>query len=396
MKATRNWTTPADLRQQVHRLWDRGTILASIVSGDPLFPKRLSIKGPTSAQLHDGFNDARSWAADLRAMRGFRLEEKKSRHRLFGDNALPCAAWLDSIENVVSILGKVRDRARFEELVATTRVRQPALIAWICKRPLIALNHADDWERCLDVVGWLQVHPQPGIYLRQMDIPGVHTKFVEAHRTVLAELLDIALPAFAIDHAATGVNHFGQRYGFLTRPNRVRFRFLDPVLKRETGIVGQDITLDANSFAILNLPVSQVFICENEINFLTLPKTPRAMVIFGAGYGFDALSLARWLNGCRLHYWGDIDTHGFAILDQLRAHFPHAESFLMDRATLFACKPFWGCEKTPENRHLPHLNTAESKLYDELRDDRHGQQLRLEQEHIGFGWVEQALCRLAE
>ena len=30
----------------------------------------------------------------------------------------------------------------------------------------------------------------------------------------------------------------------------------------------------------------------------------------------------------------DIDTHGFAILDPLRANFPQAQSFLMDRDTL--------------------------------------------------------------
>ena len=33
---------------------------------------------------------------------------------------------------------------------------------------------------------------------------------------------------------------------------------------------------------------------------------------------------------------GDIDTHGFAILDTLRARFDHVESFLMDRDTLMA------------------------------------------------------------
>jgi hypothetical protein len=48
----------------------------------------------------------------------------------------------------------------------------------------------------------------------------------------------------------------------------------------------------------------------------------------------DALEASRWLNDRAIHYWGDIDTHGFAILDQPRGHFAHVESFLMDRATL--------------------------------------------------------------
>ena len=38
-------------------------------------------------------------------------------------------------------------------------------------------------------------NPRPNIYLRQVDLPGLHTKFIEAHRGVLAELLDLALPS---------------------------------------------------------------------------------------------------------------------------------------------------------------------------------------------------------
>jgi hypothetical protein len=48
----------------------------------------------------------------------------------------------------------------------------------------------------LRVLDWFAVHPRPGLYLRQLDIPGLHTKFVETHRALIAELLDrIAFPA---------------------------------------------------------------------------------------------------------------------------------------------------------------------------------------------------------
>ena len=95
-----------------------------------------------------------------------------------------------------------------------------------------------------------------------------------------------------------------------------------------------DVTLDAESFADLDIPVRRVFITENETNFLAFPPACEAIVIFGAGYGWDALATAHWLARCGIHYWGDIDTHGFAILDQLRARFEHVESFLMDRDNL--------------------------------------------------------------
>lgn len=38
----------------------------------------------------------------------------------------------------------------------------------------------------------------------------------------------------------------------------------------------------------------------------------------GAGYGWQALAQAKWLNQCEIYYWGNLDTHGFAILDRLR------------------------------------------------------------------------------
>ena len=199
----------------------------------------------------------------------------------------------------------------------------------------------------------------------------------------MSKLLDYALPAAAIEQDLTGVRQFEGRYGFKAKPERIRFRMLDAAC----GDVGfrplADIETDAATFAALDPPVSQAFITENEINFLAFPDVPASMVIFGAGYGFESLSRARWLNACRLCYWGDIDTHGFAILDQLRAHFHHAESFLMDRATLVACKGLWGREKSPVERDLRRLHAAERALYEDLCANRLGERLRLEQERIG-------------
>ena len=51
-------------------------------------------------------------------------------------------------------------------------------------------------------------------------------------------------------------------------------------------------------------------------------RAGRGILLFGQGYALDRLGDIPWLHRCPLHYWGDIDTHGFAILDRLRAHFP--------------------------------------------------------------------------
>lgn len=385
-----NWTRPADLRAQLQKRWDRGELLSALVTGEPLFPKRLVLKIPTSAEIADHFGEVRSWIAELRMTPHCRVQMREFRHRVFGTNEIPYQVWIDSDDDALALIGKRRDAARFSLLVAATYRLQPKLLDWLAKRPLRALELADEWSRFLEIVAWVEAHPRSGMYLRQVDIPGMHSKYIETHRGVLSELLDLVLPPTAIETQATGVSQFAQRYGFLDKPVRIRFRVLDPDLL--SGLIGEDLTLDAESFARLDLAVSHIFITENEINFLAFPQLKDSMVIFGAGYGFEMLSKAEWLLRCRIHYWGDIDTHGFAILDQLRCQFGHVESLLMDRATLQVFEAQWGEEEKPTLRDLPGLNREESALYDDLRDNRIRKNLRLEQERIGFGWVKSAIA----
>lgn len=389
-----SWTTPADLRAQVQRLWDRGELLRAAVADAIDWPLRLSLKVPAPADLSERFDAVRDWVREIGAARHVRLEWREWTHRVQGRQRLPLAAWVDSLDDALALVGKKRQAERFRALWQQTASAQPVLQPWMTKRPLQVLELADRWDRLLAIVGWLQSHPRPGLYLRQVDLPGVDSKFIEAHRGVLAEWLDLALPPGAIDTAAAGAAQFARRYGFLDRPLRIRFRLLDPALPTLPGCKGlADITLDAASFATLALPLRRVVVTENETNFLALPALPQAIVIFGAGYGWDALARAGWLQRCELHYWGDIDTHGFAILDQLRGHFPHAASLLMDRETLLAHRALWGEEPQPIRHDLPRLTVDESAVYDDLRFDRLQPGLRLEQERVGFGWVRERLGR---
>jgi hypothetical protein len=379
---------------QLKRCWNRGDLLTGMVSGESIFPRRLTLKAPTSAQMTDDFDKVRDWIAALRLLPHYRIEMRDLRHRVLGANEVPAVVWVDTLDDALAILGKSREAKRFASMVERTRLRQPLLLEWLACKPLKALDLAEVWDQLLDVTEWVQQHPRPGIYLRQIDIPGVHSKFIEANRGVLLQWLDRLLPPEAVDHSATGVPGFARRYGFRDKLQRIRLRALDPAQALLPRLVDADITLDAESFASLSPAVSRVFITENEINYLAFPPVPDSLLLFGAGYGFEVLAQAAWLAGCQVYYWGDIDTHGFAILDQLRAYLPHAHSFLMDRDTLLAFEAQWGREENQTLRDLPHLNAGEHALYDDLRDNRLCKNLRLEQERIGFGWVENALTLL--
>jgi hypothetical protein len=149
----------------------------------------------------------------------------------------------------------------------------------------------------------------------------------------------------------------------------------------------------ADELSALDLLVDRVFITENKVNGLAFPEARNALVIFGLGYGVQLLKDVPWLSACQINYWGDIDSHGFAMLSQLRSYFPKARSLLMDESTLLACRPLWGTESA-ETAHkaeqLPNLHENEQLLYQQLKD--HWQPcLRLEQERIPFNLLEAIL-----
>jgi hypothetical protein len=379
------WTTPADVRSKLLRHWQTGRVLADVAQSGSLFPLRIALKGPSSTELGSRFEDLRVWVTELQSMSHARLELREINHRQLGPNAVPVAVWFDSVDAASAAIGVRRELDRFRSLVALTESRCPDLMPLLGRRPLDALAEVDAWPIMLDVVDWLSEHPRPGIYLRQVDVAGVHTKFIEQHRRLLSAMLDVVLPEGAID-PATGTNNFARRYGFATRPRIIRFRALDPALRLASRDTDLQYALTASDFGRID-PPQRLFITENEINFLAFPDSPGAMVAFGAGSGFEHLAHVPWLADVPVHYWGDIDTHGMAILDQLRGFAPHATSLMMDHETLMSHQNFWGTEDAPTIRHLERLTDAESALYDDLRDNRIRANLRLEQERIRFGWV---------
>ena len=417
----RPWTTGGDLRSQVRRLWERGqlgrAVIAAAVGEDPgpgpgddgssdelVFPLRLRLRTPTSKELSRRYDEARAWIDALSSTAGVRIERRRVNHRVLGANDLPAEAWVDSLDDAVAMAGRRAEAGALHRMAVVTHGRRPEALAVLRRRPVAMLAHVEVWERLLDLVDWIETHPAPAVYVRQIELPGVDTKLIESHRPVLAELFDAAVPEAIVSDEATGVRGFERRYGFQSKPNLVRFRILDPerqlpgLAQRPTASDGAertdrphlaDVTVDAATFAGLDLgndlSLDTVFLVENEVNFLAFPERNASMVIWVAGYGTERLAAARWLDGLSLHYWGDLDTHGFAILDELRRRFPEVESFLMDRQSLLDHHDLWVDEPRQERRDLPRLTTTEARLYDDLRWNRLGERVRLEQERISFG-----------
>ena len=93
----------------------------------------------------------------------------------------------------------------------------------------------------------------------------------------------------------------------------------------------------------------------------------------------------------KIFYWGDIDTHGFEILSELRNVLPKARSLLMDAETFEAYRDLCVGEPSPF-RYIPErLTDDETSLFIQLHAEN-GKNLRLEQERVGMTFAVRKLC----
>jgi hypothetical protein len=374
----------------LRRRWDSGTYLSSRCTGRQWQPVSVPVKGPSVAELGEDFAAAQAWVrgwAD--APSAVRVETKPIGGRKVGVNVVPVRAWMDSYDQLCSVLRVGSEARRFETLFDQTAVAEPVLLDWMVDHPMKVLAFAEQWSRLVGTVGWIAALSRPDVYLRQIDVPGVDTKFIEQHRSVLAELLDLRLSGDRIDRAAPR-SDFTARYGFRRKPSYVRVRRLGG-----DSLPGgySELAVPVAELAVNPLPAPTVYVVENEVTYLALPAVSDAIAILGEGYAASRLQPLRWLEERELTYWGDIDTHGFRILDRLRSHFPDARSMLMDRSTLFAHQSQWVTESSQVRDPLPGLTESENALYHDLVEDSFGPAVRLEQERVNYALVEAALSQ---
>ena len=386
------WTTPDELVAQVERLWERGEILRAAVLGEPLFPKQLRLRRPTAKELGARFDEVRQWIKALEEGtrdHGFQLELEQVAHRQLGANQVPGTVVVPTEAAALRVIGRSRAAERFHAMRARTISAFPSTESWIARFPMKLIEYEACWPQFLAVLEWFSKHPRSALYRRQLEIEGVDTKFIEVHRRVLTELLELVLPPEAL-HGEPGA-WFDRRFGLKEKPALVRFRLLDES-QQLAGL--SDLSIPTSDLNRLDLPVDDVIVTENEVNGLALLPRARTMVVFGEGYALEKLGAIGWFGKRRLLYWGDVDTHGFTMLDRFRGHFPDAQSLLMDRETLLAHQAMWVTEPSPSTESLVRLTEAERTLHRDLLRGTYGERVRLEQERVSFRWVREALARL--
>lgn len=374
---SRRWSTPDDIAAKVRRRWDDGSLLRAHADRNPFEPIVVPLRSPTASEIGADVGAAREWVTALdagrRDDRRYALQWQSVGGRHVGRNQLPARAVVSSFEQAWALLGVASTVRRFDDLLELAHGHR-AVRSWLLRYPLRALELATDMPRLIAAYAWLDDQRDSGRYLREISAPGVDTKFAERHRTVLAAMLEVSSTS----------SGFLSELGLQGKPEFVRLR---PAASLGLPSPLTELTARADEVARLDLRPRSVLVIENEITYLSVDVPKDGMVLWGKGFEVDRIGRLPWLANVPVLYWGDLDTHGFAILDRLRAWLPQTESALMDRDTLMAHQDRWVTEQRPASADLTHLTHSEHDLYTDLVSDALGERVRLEQERIDWSWV---------
>jgi len=388
--------SPEALRKRLHARWLAHRY--DWVAGGGEWPLSLSIggdglKADTVAGHWNAFDAwLRAWKQPAQHSSGRVVSRLRFRNSLFGEQEIPCTWLFDTPDAVAAELGEAarwqRAKQRFDRLASWVPMVEGGsdavsglAVPWrrvVSRRfDLLADMEDGEFELLLRVVDWLWKHPDSGTYLRELPVAGVDTKWAERRRRVITAWL------WVLRGGAIGSHNFYRVAGLRAPPDRLRMRLLDDGLRSLLGGLS-DIEAPVTDVMRMSLPVRQVLIVENLVTGLACGDLTGTVVFMGRGYAIEALAALPWLAQVPVYYWGDIDTHGFAILSRLRRRLPHIRAVLMDEGTLHEHRELAVREPQPHlAQGLAHLAAEELRLFQSLRDDRE----RLEQERIPWAWA---------
>ena len=378
-----------EILQKAIKIWNSGKFLSSVVCEDDIFPIIINLKKIKELDIKNNFSQILKELKELEKT-NLPIVYKEFNFKSIGLQKLPEFVRFEDIDLFLKVVDKQKEFNLFIKLNKKIITKFPDLKELIIKTPHLVLQNSQIWDELLEICDFFKQNPKPNIYTRELNIKGVDTKFIEKHKKIL-DLLFFYVKILFNEEIKTLSNYGFEKKYFLKYPLPiVRFRILDDGLK----ILNlSDISVTIDEFINLKIECEKVFIVENKITMLSFPKVKNAIVIFGGGFGVQSLKDAQWLKEKNIFYWGDIDTHGFAILSQARGYFKNIKSILMDEDVikLFSNLAVKENESKRFLSELKYLTKEEQDVFVKLKNGEFGENFRLEQERVPFKYLQQKL-----
>lgn len=386
--------SPDEIKAYAEKWWK--PFLQSILLKEQFFPRSIERIGKIkSGQITERFDVLQKEVEVLyrysksQTGTGYKVVTAEKNFRRTGSHELPDNILFETADDYIAFVGKKKEWKHFQVNLEKIKISLPELEPWMVNNCQYLTSDKINWEDILRVCHYFISTPRPALYLRQLPVQ-IHTKFIEDNAALIQSLLDFLIPDHIRDFSQ---KRFAERYFLKYDEPLIRLRFLDKQLCDSRGL--SDISIPLSDFEKLEVSTRNILITENKMNFLTLPAFTSTIAVWsGGGFNVSYLKNITWLSAKRIVYWGDIDEHGFQILNQLRSYYPTAQSTMMDMATYKEFEAFAGTGFRNKTENLSLLTPEENDVFKLLKMS--AAKNRLEQEKIPQWYVDRCLEKVLE
>jgi hypothetical protein len=392
------------------------------MEGHGSWPLLVNLERPTQREVLKDFLHVQRWSAAWNTWRSAHVTEKDDAASApqirmstiawqgVGEQTLPEALSFHSAECVAKFCNDDRVWRLVEMRRHAMLERWPALLATGFGPHYEALASYDeaDFGRLLALLIWFVENPRSGLYLRQLPVPGIDTKWVDLKRrglvadfvrritspplTVLTDLdLEEVEPSGHAVTLAAELDEVSLNFydicGLRRPPIKLHLLVLCPYLRAKVGGL-RDVVAPIDELAKLSFNPVCALISENKDTGLSLPDIPGTVAFIKLGNAVSLLGQLPWIRELPAFYWGDMDTYGFSILAQARKTLSNVYSLMMDFETLDAHRDRLVDERQ-QATNVDHafLTTQELAIYKGFLKGTWWTKMRLEQERIDWPYA---------
>ena len=288
---------------------------------------------------------------------GFTLTYKEVNTRHSGIMTMPDAIFFENPKDFLQFIEKENDFLAFRKAVEATKRHAPTLLTWAEENILKVQKNAAIWEDILTIVLYFQKHNQPNCYWRQLPID-VDLSEMEAHQTLIGELLNVVLPPSAIVQTE---QQFEPRFGLRYDEPMLHIRFLD---ENQTSPFGKNIIFPLSQIADLEaINFEKVYFITDKNVFLAFPDLEKSIAIFWE-HDNDVFAKAPVFASKKCYYNNNITSKSFQHLSEMRTFLPYLTPFLMDKTTFDTFSKHHQTQKNAnQSNFLLHLTPDEQIFY---------------------------------
>jgi hypothetical protein len=281
---------------------------------------------------------------------GFTLTYKEVNTRHSGIMTMPDEIFFENPQDFLKFIERENDFLAFRKAIDHTKRLAPTLLVWAAENCLKVQKNAIIWEDILKIVLFFIQNPTPNCYWRQLPID-VDLAEMEAHQTLIGELLEVVLPPKAI---FSEEKEFAPRFGL---------RYDEPMLRSRWN--DEDLALPIAIFIKkqCDFSIKKVFFLTEKNVYLSFPSQDDTLLIFWE-HPTTLLAKFSFLSEKTCFLVTDISPKSFEQLSEMRNHLPNLQSFLMEK-NVFDAFPqhHQNLKNTSTHLFLQNLNADEQAFY---------------------------------